>query len=89
VTIWPAIVKVPLRAPPVFAEAVNPTAPSPLPLAPDVTVSQRALLTAVQVHPSAASTAIGVPAPPAANTDVFNGVTTYEHDSEAWLTEMV
>jgi hypothetical protein len=51
VTVWPAIVSVPVRAAPVLAEALNPTEPLPLPLEPDVIDSHAALLTAVHVHP--------------------------------------
>jgi hypothetical protein len=41
---------------PELARALNTTGPDPLPLAPAVTVSQAALLTAVHAHPAAAVT---------------------------------
>jgi hypothetical protein len=41
---------VPVRAPPVFAATLNPTAPFPVPVAPDVTVIHCALLLAVHAH---------------------------------------
>jgi hypothetical protein len=44
----------------------------PVPLAPEVTVIQVALLTAVQAHPAAAVTAT-VPLVPAATTDWLTG----------------
>ena len=49
--VWPATVTVPVRAPPVFAATLNATEPFPLPLAPEVTVTQAALLLAVQAQP--------------------------------------
>jgi len=52
----PAIVRLPDRAGPLFAAAVNATVPLPLPLAPDVIDSQPALLVAVQAHPLPAVT---------------------------------
>ena len=79
VTVCPATVSVPLRAAPVFAAALKPTEPSPVPLAPAVMDSHVALLTAVQTQPVCVSMAIGVAAPPAAVTDVVSGVTAYEH----------
>jgi hypothetical protein len=51
VSVGSAIVSVPVRTPPGFAATSNATVPLPLPLAPDVIVSQEALLVAVQVHP--------------------------------------
>ena len=57
VNVWPATVSVPLRGD-VFglADALKPTLPLPLPLAPLVTVSHPVLLTPVQVHPVGAVT---------------------------------
>ena len=78
--VWLAIVIVPLRAAPVFAATVKPTDPLPVPLAPDVTVIQDALLTAFQVHVlTDVVTAIGVPAPPAAATDALFGAIVNVH----------
>jgi hypothetical protein len=61
---WPATVTVAERAAPAFGAAVNSTAPSPLPAAPEVTTSHGAELTAAQSQLAAASTA-KPPAPPA------------------------
>src|SRR5436190_1204908 len=52
VMFWPATVNVPVRSAPLFTAAVNPTDPSPLPVAPDVMDSHAALLAAVHVHPA-------------------------------------
>ena len=66
----PAIVNVPLRCDElVLAAALNATVPSPLPLAPLVTVNHDVLLlTPVHAHPAGAVTAVD-PAPPPATTD--------------------
>ena len=61
--VWPAMVNVPVRAPVVLAAALNATLPFPVPLAPDVIVSQPAFAVAVQVQPVAAETAT-FPLPP-------------------------
>lgn len=58
----PPIVSVPVRAGPTFVPTLNPTDPFPFPLAPDVTVSHAALVTAVHPHPAWVDTAT-VPAP--------------------------
>jgi hypothetical protein len=50
-----------------LAAAAKVIAPEPLPLAPEVTVSQAALLLAVQAQPPGAVT-VTVPWPPAAGT---------------------
>jgi hypothetical protein len=50
------MVRVPVRAAPLFAAALNPTEPLPVPVAPDVTLSHGALLAAVHVHPLPAVT---------------------------------
>ncbi len=64
VKLLPAIVSVPERVEiPAFAAAVNETEPFPDPDAPDVTVSQPSLLTAVHAHPAGAVTAT-LPLPP-------------------------
>lgn len=78
VTDCPAMVSVPLRAAPVFANALNVTAPSPEPLEPAVIDNHVAVLAAVQEQPVCVSTVIGGPVPPAATTDVVNGVIVYE-----------
>jgi hypothetical protein len=68
VKVRPATVKVAVRIDDVvFAAALNATGPEPLPLAPDVTVSQAALLVAVHAHPVGAVT-VTEPEPPAAVT---------------------
>ena len=52
VTVWPAMVKVPVRGDvAVLAAMEKATAPFPLPLPPEVMVSHGALLVAVQLHP--------------------------------------
>ena len=57
VTLWPAMVSVAVRAVAVvLATALNATVPLPVPLAPEVTVSQLALLAAVQAQPVGAVT---------------------------------
>jgi hypothetical protein len=68
VKVRPAIVNTPLRSAPVFAfaAAVKPTEPLPVPAAPDVTVSQAALLTAVQEHVAVVVTPTCPDPPPAA-----------------------
>ena len=59
VTVLPATVSVPTRwAVDVFAVALKVTVPFPLPLAPPVTLSQAALLVAVQAHPGPAVTPV-------------------------------
>jgi hypothetical protein len=66
VNVWPAIASVPVRGfVLVLAEALNATAPGPLPLAPLVIVSHGALLVAVQPHPPRPVT-LTDPVPPAA-----------------------
>jgi len=65
VNVWPAMVRVPERAPPVLAATLNPTEPFPLPFAPEVTATHPALLLAVQVQPLPVDTAT-VPVPPVA-----------------------
>ena len=67
VKVRPAIVNTPLRSAPVFAAAVKPTEPLPVPAAPDVTVSQAgALLTAVHAHVAVVVTPTCPDPPPAA-----------------------
>jgi hypothetical protein len=62
------MVSVPVRAVPVFARALKPTEPLPVPFAPELIVSHGALLVAVHAHPLAVVTAT-VPVPPDAATD--------------------
>ena len=73
VTVWPAMVRVPERAAPVLAAALNATEPFPLPLAPEVTVSHAALLLAVQAQPVPLDT-VTVPVPPAAAIEALLGL---------------
>ncbi len=56
-----------MRAPPGFAATLNATEPSPVPLAPEVTLTHATLLVAVQVQPLPAVTET-VPVPPGATT---------------------
>ena len=79
VTVWPATVRVPVRpAVAVLAVALNVTVPLPDPLAPPLTVSQAALLVAVQPHPAPAVTAV-VEEPAAAVIVRAVGETPYVH----------
>ena len=64
---------VPVLALPVFAAALNPTEPLPLPLAPEVTVIHDAPLLAVHAQPVAEET-LKVPDPPPAATDPLVGL---------------
>jgi hypothetical protein len=67
VNVWPPIVTVPVRGPPLVPATASLTVPSPDPLAPDATVIQLAPLTAVQAHPGPAVTPTET-SPPAAST---------------------
>jgi hypothetical protein len=60
------MLSVPLRAAPVFAATLNVTVPLPLLVDPDVIVNHDTLLAAAHGHSDAATTAMGVPAPPPA-----------------------
>jgi hypothetical protein len=80
VKVCPAMVIVPVRAPPEFAATLNSTVPFPLPLAPDVTVTQEALLVAVHAQLLVVETATVLPALPAAAIDWLVGAMEYEHD---------
>ena len=62
----------PERGPPFVEAALNWTVPLPVPLAPEVIVSQEALLVAVKAQPAGAVTAT-LPVPPAAGTLVLVG----------------
>ena len=68
--VWPPTVNVPVRGTELaFADALKPTLPLPLPVAPLVTVSHPVLLlTPVQAQPFGAATAVE-PVPPVDNTD--------------------
>ena len=68
VNVCPAMVMVPDRAPPVFAAALNPIDPLPLPEAADVIVNHAAFDVAVHAHPFAA-VIVTVPVPPLAGID--------------------
>jgi hypothetical protein len=69
VNVRPAIVSVPVRDEVVgFAWMLNPVAPFPVPLAPDVTVMKDALLTAVHVQALVVVTVVE-PVPPPTATD--------------------
>jgi len=84
--VWPPIVSVAVLAVVVvFDAAVNPTLPEPEPLAPLVTVTQEALLVAVQLHPVAVVT-ITVPLPPAAGIDWLVGEIVIAQAGAAWVT---
>ena len=65
VTVCPAIVTVPPRAAPVLAAIVSVTVPFPVPLPPELTVTNDALLVVVQLHVLGAVTVM-VDVPPAA-----------------------
>ena len=76
------------RLAPAFAPTVNETVPLPLPLAPDVTVIQDAVGTAVHAHPFGAVT-VNDPVPPAAGTVMLGGalnVYVQLGAAPAWLT---
>jgi hypothetical protein len=72
VNVRPAIVSVPDRPAPVVAATVKFTLPSPVPLAPDVTVIHGTLLFDVHAQPALAVTDT-VPLPPDAGTDCASG----------------
>jgi hypothetical protein len=76
VNVRPPMLSVPCRTGPVFAVTVNPTEPLPVPVAPDVIVTQPALLVAVQPQPPPALT-FTEPVPPLAaalNEDVASEI---------------
>ena len=78
VNVWPAMVRVPVRATPGLAAELKLTGPFPAPAAPDVTVIQGALLVAVQAHPAAVVTDVE-PVPPPAPIDCDVGEMENEH----------
>ncbi len=61
-----------MRAVPAFGATMNATDPLPVPLAPDVTVIQFAVLFAVQLQPAPAVT-VTVPVPPRTPREAFGG----------------
>ena len=63
VNVWPAMLRVPERAPPLLAATLKVMGPFPLLLLPEVTLTQPALLLAVQAQPGPTDTAT-VPVPP-------------------------
>jgi|SRR6476659_2863927 len=69
----------------VLAAALNATAPVPVPLEPDVTVSHDALLLAVHAQPSVA-VIVTEPVPPANGSDWVFPESAYEHESAACVT---
>ena len=90
----PAMVRVPTREAPVLAATLNVTEPVPLPLTPEVTVSQVALLVVVQTQPRPADTET-LPVPPDAAMAALDEPSAYVHDdggsgiptaSEPWVT---
>ena len=87
VNVWPATVSVPLRGD-VFglADALKPTLPVPLPVAPLVTVSHPvSLLTPLQPQPAGAVTLVEPVALPAA-IDWLGGEMEYVHGAPACVT---
>jgi hypothetical protein len=58
----------------VFDATLRVTLPFPVPLAPPVTVSQETLDVADHAQPAVAVTAMGVPVPPADETDCVVGL---------------
>ena len=74
VKLWPAIVKVPVRADPRLAATVNVTVPLPVRDAPVLMVSQAALLTAVHAHVLAVVTLTVGPLPPSPSIEALVGL---------------
>jgi hypothetical protein len=89
VTVWPATVRVPVRGSvAAFAAMVKATVPLPLPLAPEVIVSQESLLVAVQLQPAIVVTVAALDPPVAAGFTVV-GDTVNTHGAPCWLTVTV
>jgi hypothetical protein len=79
VNAMPPIVRVPFRGVVVgFGSALKPTVPPPVPLLPDVTVSQPSLLVADQLQPPCV-VSVTLPVPPTPPTDCEIGEIAYEH----------
>ncbi len=81
--VWPAIVNVPDRDPPLpLAPALNVTAPLPVPDDPAVIDNQSAVFeVAVQLQPVPMAVTVTVPLPPAAPTLWLVGAIVNEHDA--------
>ena len=89
VNVWPAIVRLPLRAVPVLAAMLNATVPLPVPDAPMVTVSQGTLAAAVHAHDAADAVTVVDPVPPVSDTDCAVGAIVKVHGggaAAAWVT---
>jgi hypothetical protein len=71
--VWPPMVSVAERGPPLVALTAYCTVPLPLPFAPEVIVSHGALLVALQAQ-SAPAVTLTLPAPPAAATFAVEGL---------------
>jgi len=82
VKVWPAIVSVPLRgAEVVFAAALKPTVPLPVPDPGDVNVSQSGLLDAAVHVQAAAVVIVTLPVPPVSDKDWLIGAIVKLHDA--------
>src|ERR1044072_8253162 len=79
VNVDPAIVSVPVRAPPVFAATVNVTVPVPVRLRPLVVVVQLPLLVAVHAQLACVVTVTGPPVPPSVGNAWLVGLMVYVH----------
>jgi hypothetical protein len=91
VTVCPAMVSVPVRGDvAVFAAIENVTVSSPAPLTPEVIVSQKSWLVAVQLHAAAVVT-VALPEPPAAAepSEVGDTANVQGGGAPAWVTETV
>jgi hypothetical protein len=76
VSVCPAMVTVPMRAvAPVFGAIESPTGPVLVPLAPEVTVIQASLLTAVHEQPVPATLTLTIVASPPVTAARSSGVT--------------
>jgi hypothetical protein len=85
--VWPAIATVPVRwADPLLAAALTVVDPLPVPVAPVVTVSQVALLVALQPQVDSDAVTFVEALPPLAATDCAPGDKENEHEPAAWLT---
>jgi len=73
VTVWPAIVSVPVRAGPLLAATAIVMLPFPVPLAPEAIEIHETLLCAVHAHPADAVTDTEDPVDPVAATEIVNG----------------
>ena len=91
VTVCPAMVNVPVRGDvAVLAAMANTTVPFPLPLAPEVMVSQESLLVAVHVQPVVVVTVALLELAPAAGlSDVGETVNVQGTGAAAWVTVTV